>query len=657
MFQIYNCLTTQHDWRLVVVAGIVCLVASVVAVSLLHRALVAIGNARLVWVTTAGAAFGCGIWTTHFVAMLAYEPGVAVGYDIPLTLLSLVLACIIAGCGFALLIYFSGQWTIVAGGTIVGGGVAVMHYLGMSALDIPGHIRWDWALVVASILLGCLLGIAALNLAARRRDRNAMIGAAVLLTLAIVSHHFVAMGAVLIVPDPAETIDPLTLSPFWLSLAVTTATLSVLGTCAIAAFADMRLREQNLRLQTALNNMVHGLCMFDADGRLLTCNQPFIQMYDLSADVVRPGITLLDYLKHRAANGTFNLDVQKYYDAVMEQMSKRGGRSTTEITLPSGRIISVLNQRMAGGGWVGVHEDITERRLAVEERTAMAKEEHRRAAIDAAISAFRERVENVLGTVGESTSSMRSTATNLYRSSDDTSHRAEGALMTSNEASANVSTAASAADELSTSIAEISRQLHKTADIVRTAVNEAETTNDEIAGLTAAAEKIGEVVKLIQNIAGQTNLLALNATIEAARAGEAGRGFAVVASEVKTLAVQTAKATEEIISHIAAVQGSTGSAVTAIRRIAERMRQINEYTSDVAAAVEQQISATGAISLNVSSAASGAKVIVSVLGQVAGAANAGRSSAQTVLAASESVENAAGKLRSEVESFLAKVAG
>jgi NO-binding membrane sensor protein with MHYT domain/methyl-accepting chemotaxis protein len=657
MFQIYNCLTTQHDWRLVVVAGVVCLIASFVAISLLHRAILATGNARLVWVTTAGAAFGCGIWTTHFVAMLAYEPGMAVGYDISLTLLSLVLACIIAGSGFAVAIYSRGRWAPVGGGAIVGGGVAVMHYLGMHALDLQGHIEWDWVLVVASILLGCLLGIAALNLTGRRRDRKAMIGAAVLLTLAIVSHHFVAMGAVIVVPDPTDTIDPLTLSPFWLSLAVTTATLSVLGTCAIAAFADMRLREQNLRLQTALNNMVHGLCMFDSDGRLLTCNQPFMQMYDLSPDVVKPGITLMDYLRHRTANGTFNLDVQKYYDTVMEEMSKRGGRASVEITLPNGRIISVLNQRMAGGGWVGIHEDITERRLAIEERTAMAKEGHRRAAIDAAISAFRGRVESVLGTVGESTSSMRSTATTLYQSSDETSHRTEGALKTSNEASANVSTAASAADELSSSIAEISRQLHKTADIVRTAVTEAEVTNNEIAGLTAAAEKIGEVVKLIQHIAGQTNLLALNATIEAARAGEAGRGFAVVASEVKTLAVQTAKATEEIISHIAAVQGSTGSAVGAIRRIAERMHQINQYTSDVAAAVEEQSSATGAISLNVASAASGAKVIVSVLGQVAGAANAGRSSAQTMLAASESVEDAAGNLRSEVESFLAKVAG
>jgi NO-binding membrane sensor protein with MHYT domain/methyl-accepting chemotaxis protein len=656
MFEIYNCLTTQHDWRLVIIAGLVCLLASLVTVTLLHRAFVAGGNARILWVAIAGAASGCGIWTTHFIAMLAYEPGVPVGYDVWLTLLSLLLACVITGIGYATAVYAPRQWGPAVGGAIVGSGVAVMHYLGMYALEIQGDVQWSWNLVIASILLGCIFGIAALSLAARRRDRKAMIGAALLLTLAIVTHHFVAMGAAIVIPDPTRDINPLALSPLWLSLVVASATLAVLGTSAIAAFADGRVHEQNMRLHAALNNMAHGLCMFDASGRLVIFNDPFIQMYNLSPDVVKPGTTLLDYLKYRAATGSFSQDVQQYHDKVVRQMTEVGGRVVTEVVLPNGHVISVLNQSMAGGGWVGVHEDITDRRRAVEERAAMMEQEQRRTVVDAAISAFRERVESVLKTVGESTASMRSTATTLYKSSDETSQRAEGALKTSNEASANVTTAAAAADEMSSSIAEISRQLHTTADIVRTAVSEAEATNDEIAGLTRAAEKIGEVVKLIQNIAGQTNLLALNATIEAARAGDAGRGFAVVASEVKSLAVQTAKATEEIISHIAAVQNSTEGAVDAIHRIAERMRQINEYTSDVAASVEEQNAATGAISQNVASAAEGTKVIVGVLGQVAGSATGGRSSAQTMLATSELMEDAAGKLRTEVESFLAKVA-
>jgi NO-binding membrane sensor protein with MHYT domain/methyl-accepting chemotaxis protein len=604
----------------------------------------------------AGAAFGCGIWTTHFIAMLAYDPGVGVGYDIGFTLLSLLLGIAISGAGFAVAVYLPGPWTPALGGALVGGGVAAMHYLGMYALQLEGTVQWYVDLVAASILLGCLFGMAGLHLAARGgHSASRILAAALLLSFAIVSHHFAGMGAVVVLPDPSRIIDPLALSPLWLSLAVASVTLAILATSAIAAFAEGRLREQNLRLHTALNNMAHGVCMFDAQGRLMICNEPFMRMYGMAPEAVRPGTTLLQYLQHRAAKGSFQGDVQAYHDDMLRQMSA-GRRLHTDMILPDGRTIAVMNQAMAGGGWVGVHEDVTERRRAIQERTAMAEQQQRRALVEGAIASFRGRVESVLQTVGASTSSMRSTAQTLYSSSEDTSRRAEGALKTSNVASSNVSTAATAADEMSSSIAEISRQLHTTAEIVRTAVSEAESTNKEITGLTAAAEKIGEVVKLIQNIAGQTNLLALNATIEAARAGDAGRGFAVVASEVKSLAVQTAKATEEVINHIAAVQSSTGGAVDASRRIAERMRQINEYTSNVAASVEEQNAATGAISQNVASAAEGTRVIVDVLAQVAGAATGGRSSAEGMLATSQTMEQAAGELRAEIEAFLAKVA-
>jgi len=220
----------------------------------------------------------------------------------------------------------------------------------------------------------------------------------------------------------------------------------------------------------------------------------------------------------------------------------------------------------------------------------------------------------------------------------------------------NVEIAAGAAEELSATISEISRQLEQTNSIVSTAVTEAEATNEQIGSLAQSAQKIGDVVKLIQDVAGQTNLLALNATIEAARAGEAGRGFAVVASEVKSLAVQTAKATEDISGQIAAVQVSTGAAVEAIGRIAQRMKEISAYSSSAAASVNQQQAATGEISQNVMSAAQSTKEIVAVLGDVTGAAAETRGSAETVLAASQAVETAAANLREEVEGFLQKVA-
>ena len=431
------------------------------------------------------------------------------------------------------------------------------------------------------------------------------------------------------------------------------------GLCAAAlTFVGILYRRQsaqNRRLLNAIDNMSQGLCMFDAQGCIVLHNRRYIDMYKLSPQIVRPGCSLHALIQHRKDTGLFSGDVKAYCRKILDGVAK--GQSTqVYVQASDGRIVLAKNEPLPGGGWVSTHEDVTEQRSAEQERAAIRDQEQRRAAIDTAIAAFRPLVEKLLSSVSGSATAMRSTATALLGSSDQTSQRAEGAVCAFNEASANVETAAVAADELSRSIAEISRQLTHTSNVVGLATDEARSTDGEIAGLAAGAQKIGEVVKLIRNIAGKTNLLALNATIEAARAGEAGKGFAVVASEVKSLAVQTAKATEEIASHILAVQNSTSGAVDAIRQIAARMQEINQYTSAVAASVEQQNSATGEISHNVAGAAQGTGHVVAVLGEVAGAATETRASAQVVRDASETVEQAVGDLRVEVEDFLAKVA-
>lgn len=432
------------------------------------------------------------------------------------------------------------------------------------------------------------------------------------------------------------------------------AACALLVMAAAAAVTVWRMRAEYWRMHSALDNMSQGLCMFDGNERLVMCNKRYIEIYRLSAEIAKRGMTIGQILEYRAANGTFMRDPEDYRRELVDGMAS-GKTISAEIRSPGGKLISVINRAMPGGGWVGSHDDITEQRDAEAERAAMQQQRTRRAAIEQAIAAFRLRVEEHLHSATEGAMAMRSTAATLFVSSSQTSKSASGAVSVSNEAAANVETAATASDELASSIGEIGRQLTLTTDIVRSAVGEAQVTNQQIAALAQAAQKIGDVIKLIRAIAGQTNLLALNATIEAARAGEAGKGFAVVASEVKSLAVQTAKATEDISKLIVAVQTATSGAVGAIGRISSRMKEIHNYANVVAEAVEEQSTATSEISQNVAGAAGGTRQVVAAFDEVAGAATETAQSAESVLTEAQAVEAAAGELRREIEGFLARV--
>jgi methyl-accepting chemotaxis protein/PAS domain-containing protein len=430
----------------------------------------------------------------------------------------------------------------------------------------------------------------------------------------------------------------------------TALTLLVLLAVVLSFRRHWSLERINARFNAALANMTHGLSMYDAEKRLVIWNDQYARLYRLPPALLKSGTPYHVIMEHRVRDGTAAADDGSAGGGLGEWAgpSSQGLAKRTD-QMVAGRLIRITRQPMSEGGWVAIHEDITE-------SASRAERERRRAEIDAAIKAFRDGVEAILASVKNGTGDLKSVAEKLSASSSVASKQASGAVEASNNVTANVGSAATATVELEASIRDINQRLHRAAEVVRGALHKAEATNSEIGGLTMAARKIGDVVKLINNIAGQTNLLALNATIEAARAGEAGRGFAVVASEVKALAVQTAKATEEIAAQISMVQGSTTTAVDAIQNITESMQEIDRYTSAVAHAVEQQSIATGEISRNIEDAARQTKMASAVFAKVVGAISDTDNSADKVLTTSQAVDAAAMNLRDKIEGFLRKVA-
>jgi len=356
----------------------------------------------------------------------------------------------------------------------------------------------------------------------------------------------------------------------------------------------------------------------------------FGMAYWLGRRITRPILKLAD-ATHRLAEG----DIETTVPAT--------NRSDEIGTMA--QAISILKSRSADATRLAAEQDLLKAEAARERGEAA-----QRIAED-----FEASVKTVVDTIALAAKEMQSSAGIMADAAATTNRETIAAAGAAEHTSVNVGTVAAATEELSSSIQEISRQIALSSEIAGNAVVEANRANGAMNELESAAKRVGDVVSLISGIADQTNLLALNATIEAARAGEAGKGFAVVASEVKSLSTQTAKATDEIQAMVSEIQSMTGGAVNAIQTIGETVSRMNEVTTAIAAAVEEQGAATGEIASNIQQAAAGALQLSENIAVTKGAASEAGSTASHVLCAADSLTSEAERLKSDVAEFLRTV--
>ncbi|HEY0622070.1 EAL domain-containing protein [Sphingomonas sp.] len=376
MFDLYYCITGDHDIRLVALAALVCLVSTASAVLLLRQARLSGLRGRAHWTIVAGVTTGLGIWTTHFVAMLGYDPGIVVGYDLARTVVSLVIAMALTTAGFFAAVQRRSRFRRAAAAVMVGGGIATMHYVGMSAVEFPGTFSWRTGYVALSLLFAVLpiYPALALTLDGGRFWRGA--AAAGLMTLAIVLLHFTAMTALQVVPIPGDDVPGMLLSSGTMSVSLAAGAIGILLlTCAAVLVTRRTQAALRVQLDLALSNMHQGLCLFDRNERLILRNQRFLDLWNLAADDCAPGLTLRDvaFIAMRGRGATPRGD--DWYARMHGMLSgSLASPDSGPVIAEIGEqlVLSIASRALPDGGWVSTFDDITERRRSEEKIAFLA---------------------------------------------------------------------------------------------------------------------------------------------------------------------------------------------------------------------------------------------------------------------------------------------
>lgn len=373
MYRLFVCIGEQHTLWKVGLAALICLLSSFTAFRLLGQARAAQGRSALLWLLAAAFSLGAGAWSTHFVAMLGYDPGVVLGFEVERTLLSLLVAVAAAFLSLFMVRQPTRPALVASAGVLLTSGIGAMHFLGMAGVQIPGTFTWDRSFVAASLLAGSALAVPALIVSAHAVTARPNLLAALLLALAICALHFTGMAAAEAVPDPSLPISGQTLTGATLALGIAGSMFAVLGFAGLALVnerlrsanemlrqRDQVISERSFRLDAALGSMPHGLCMFDRTKRLVLCNARYAALYGLPDDLTRPGTSLEAIFAYRKAAGNAPLEMD---DILANRISlpADGSPATFERPLEDGRTIRIRHNPMPGGGYVASHEDITDR--------------------------------------------------------------------------------------------------------------------------------------------------------------------------------------------------------------------------------------------------------------------------------------------------------